>query len=155
VTGCRWADRSPPSPLMAAKKRTNRHPLKKDVPPFRSTERWAHFRFSVIGALLAAPPARGQLQAQLQSLADKTWRHPIGGHGFTLGFSTIERWYQKASAAKAGPVEVLKRKIRSDQGQHPALSVALIPQLASAQVPVSGPSRRQRSSRYSSPRSMI
>ena len=103
--------------------------MKKDQPPFRSTERWAHFRFSVIGALLAAPPARGQLQAQLQALADKKWRHPIGGHGFTLGFSTIERWYQKASAAKAGPVEVLKRKIRSDQGQHPALSAALVTQL--------------------------
>ena len=103
--------------------------MKKDEPPFRSTERWAYFRFSVIGALLAAPPARGQLQAQLQALADKQWRHPIGGHSFTLGFSTLERWYQKASAAKAGPVEVLKRKIRSDQGQHPALSAALATQL--------------------------
>jgi transposase InsO family protein len=103
--------------------------MKKDEPPFRSTERWAHFRFSVIGALLAAPPARGQLQAQLQALADRTWRHPIGGHSFTLGFSTLERWYRKASAAKAGPVDVLKRKIRSDQGQHPALSAALVEQL--------------------------
>jgi len=103
--------------------------MKKDEPPFRSSERWAHFRFSVIGSLLAAPPARGQLQAQLQALADKRWRHPIGGHGFTLGFSTLERWYQKASAAKAGPLEVLKRKIRSDQGQHPALSAALVRQL--------------------------
>ena len=83
----------------------------------------------MIGSLLAAPPARGQLQAQLQALADKKWRHPIGGHGFTLGFSTLERWYHKASAAKAGPVEVLKRKIRSDQGQHPALSAALVRQL--------------------------
>ncbi|MDO8690350.1 MAG: DDE-type integrase/transposase/recombinase [Dehalococcoidia bacterium] len=103
--------------------------MKKDHPPFRSTERWAHFRFSVIGALLAAPPMRGQLQGQLQALADKKWRHPIGAHCFTLGFSTIERWYQKASAAKAGPIEVLKRKIRSDQGQHPALSAALVRQL--------------------------
>ena len=77
--------------------------MNKDQPPFRSTERWAHFRFSVIGSLLAAPPARGQLQAQLQTLADKTWRHPIGGHSFTLGFSTIERWYHKASTAKGGP----------------------------------------------------
>jgi transposase InsO family protein len=62
---------------------------------------------------LAAPPARGQLQAQLQALADKKWRHPIGGHWFTLGLSTIERWYYKASAAKEGPVHVLQRKIRS------------------------------------------
>ena len=104
--------------------------MKKDEPPFRSTERWAHFRFSVIGGLLAAPPARGQLQAQLQTLADKKWRHPIGGHWFSLGLSTLERWYRKASAAKADPVEVLKRKIRSDQGQHPALSAAVAAQLS-------------------------
>ena len=103
--------------------------MKKDEPPFRSSERWAHFRFSVIGALLAAPPARGQLQAQLQALADKKWRPPIGGHSFTLGFSTIERWYHKASTAKGGPVQVLQRKIRSDQGRHPALSAALVRQL--------------------------
>lgn len=103
--------------------------MRKDQPPFRPTERWAHFRFSVIGALLAAPPPRGQLQTQIQTLADKTWRHPIGGHPFTLGFSTIERWYQKASRAKAGPVQALQRKIRSDQGQHPALSSALVESL--------------------------
>ncbi len=103
--------------------------MKKNEPSLRSTERWAHFRFSVIGALLAAPPLRGQLQAQIQALADKPWRHPIGGHHFTVGVSNIERWYQKASAAKAGPVEVLKRKIRSDQGRHRALSATLVTQL--------------------------
>jgi hypothetical protein len=37
-----------------------------------------------------------------------------------------ERWYYKALRSKTGPVEALKRKIRSDQGQHPSLS----PQLA-------------------------
>ena len=35
----------------------------------RSHERWARFRFSVIGPLLAAPPERGELQEQLKSLA--------------------------------------------------------------------------------------
>jgi len=34
-----------------------------------SHEQWARFRFSVIGPLLAAPPARGDLQEQLKSLA--------------------------------------------------------------------------------------
>ena len=53
--------------------------MKKDQPPFRSTERWAQFRFSVIGPLLAAPPARGELQPQLKRLAAKQWRHPISG----------------------------------------------------------------------------
>jgi transposase InsO family protein len=92
----------------------------------RSHERWAHFRFSVIGALLAAPPARGQLQVQLEELAAKKWRHPISGEWIVLGLSTIERWYYKARHARSGPVQALERKIRSDHGQHPSLSPKLI-----------------------------
>lgn len=95
--------------------------MKKEPHPVRSTERWAHFRFSVIGALLAAPPARGQLQEQLKALALQKWRHPINGQWITLGRSTIERWYYKAHRGKDGPVEVLKRKIRSDHGTHPSV----------------------------------
>jgi hypothetical protein len=45
----------------------------------RSHERWARFRFSVIGPLLAAPPERGELQEQLKSLAAQNWQHPITG----------------------------------------------------------------------------
>jgi putative transposase len=89
--------------------------------PLRAPERWAHFRLSVIGPLLAAPPARGQLQAQLQELAAKKWRHPLSGQWAQFGLSTIERWYYQALAAQAGPVEALKRKIRSDHGAHRAL----------------------------------
>ena len=92
----------------------------------RSHERWAHFRFSVIGPLLAAPPSRGQLQAQLQELAAKKWRHPVSGQWVVFGLSTIERWYYKALRAKAGPVDALKRKIRSDHGQHPSVNSRLI-----------------------------
>ena len=99
--------------------------MKKEPPVFRSAERWAHFRFSVIGSLLAAPPARGQLQEQLAQLATRTWRHPIHGQSITLGRSTIERWYYKALHGQDGPVEGLKRKIRSDHGTHPALSPKL------------------------------
>src|SRR6266436_10422096 len=91
----------------------------------RSHERWAHFRFSVIGALLAAPASRGQLQAQLQELAVKKWCHPISGQWVLFGLSTIARWYYKALRSKAGPVEALKRKIRSDHGHHPSLSPRL------------------------------
>jgi transposase InsO family protein len=99
--------------------------VEKESQSSRSHERWAHFRFSVIGALLAAPPTRGQLQPQLQDLAAKKWRHPISAEWTRLGLSTIERWYYKALGAKEGPVDVLKRKIRSDQGKHPALSSGL------------------------------
>ena len=99
--------------------------MEKDDQNLRSTERWAHFRFSVIGLLLAAPPSRGQLQHQLEELALKKWRHPISGQWVLFGLSTIERWYYKALRAKAGPIEVLKRKIRSDHGKHPALGWSL------------------------------
>ena len=89
----------------------------------RPHELWACFRFSVIGPLLAAPPPRGQLQEQLAQLAAKKWRHPVSGESKLFGFSTIERWYYQAlHAAKEGPVEALKRKIRSDQGKHPSIS---------------------------------
>lgn len=37
-------------------------------------DRWARLRFSIIGPLLAAPPAVGELQAALAELASKTWR---------------------------------------------------------------------------------
>ena len=36
--------------------------------------------------------------------------------------SAIERWYYKALHTKAGPVEALQRKIRSDHGQHSSLT---------------------------------
>ena len=92
----------------------------------RPHERWAHFRFSVIGPLLAAPPDRGQLQARLQELAAQKWRHPVSGEWVLLGCSTLERWYYKALRSQAGPVEALKRKIRSDHGQHPSVNPQLI-----------------------------
>ncbi len=99
--------------------------MDKQPSTLRSSERWAHFRFSVIGPLLAAPPARGELQHQLKELAARKWRHPLSGAWIVLGCSTIERWYYKALRATAGPVEVLKRKIRSDHGTHPIWSPAL------------------------------
>jgi putative transposase len=88
----------------------------------RSHERWARFRFSVIGPLLAAPPERGELQEQLKSLASKKWHHPITGQRVQFGLSTIERWFYTARNEKKDPVQALRRKIRSDQGGHPALS---------------------------------
>jgi len=99
----------------------------------RSHQRWAEFRFSVIGPLLASPPARGQLGRELKRLAAKQWRHPITGHHWRrFGVSTIERWYYQAlgGSAKEGPVEVLRRKVRCDHGRHPAIGPALAEALA-------------------------
>ena len=100
--------------------------MKETSSSLRVHERWAHFRFSVIGPLLAAPPARGQLQAQLQELAAQKWRHPVSGQWVVLGLSTIERWYYKALGTQSSPVDALQRKIRSDHGKHPSMGPKLI-----------------------------
>ena len=59
----------------------------------RVHEQWARFRFSVIGQLLAAPPAKGTLHRELDALAARDWRHPISGEPVRFGVSTLERWY--------------------------------------------------------------
>ena len=56
-------------------------------------DRWAQWRFAIIGPLLAAPPPQGQLRAALQALADKTWTHPINGTALRVSFATLERWF--------------------------------------------------------------
>ncbi len=53
---------------------------------------WAHFRFSVVGPLLSAPPEKGQLCRQIERLAKKCYRHPIEDRDLRFGASTIERW---------------------------------------------------------------
>jgi hypothetical protein len=79
---------------------------KDDATPARV--KWAQFRFSVVGALLAAPPKKGDLRAQLAALASKTWRHPITGEPYTPARSTIERWYYEARSNR-DPVTALAR----------------------------------------------
>jgi putative transposase len=88
-------------------------------------ERWAHLRFSIVGPLLASPPAAGELRASIEELAGKKWLHPVTGEPTRFGFSTIERWYHAARAAKVDPVGVLRRKRRSDAGRQPALGEKL------------------------------
>jgi putative transposase len=91
----------------------------------RVHERWAHFRFSVIGQLLAAPPHKGELASAIEALAQRTWRHPTTGEPVRFGFSTIERWYYRAWKQRSDPVRVLQRKRRADAGQQPAMSGAV------------------------------
>jgi hypothetical protein len=75
----------------------------------RVHERWAHLRFSVIGQILAAPPPKGELRAEIEALAERQWRHPITGDPVRFGFSTIERWYYRALKERSDPVGVLRR----------------------------------------------
>ena len=81
-----------------------------------TAERWGEFRFSVIGHLLSAPPCRGELQATLEGLSTKRWRHPITGKWVSFGLSTIERWYYQALRERRSPVQRLARRVRSDRG---------------------------------------
>jgi len=94
-------------------------------PPRSTPTRVAHFRFSVGGSLLSSPPARGELQAALRSLAAKTWTHPVSGRELRFAAVTIERWYHTARRAKDDPVGVLRRAVRKDCGR-----VSLAPALA-------------------------
>jgi transposase InsO family protein len=86
---------------------------------------WARFRFSVVGSLLSAPPARGELKAAIGSLAEKIWTHPVSGRDVRFAAVTIERWYYTARREKDDPVGVLRRAVRKDCGQ-----VSLAPALA-------------------------
>jgi putative transposase len=88
-------------------------------------ERWANLRFSVVGHLLAAPPRRGELQAELERLAAKQWRHPVTNEPTQFGLKTIQHWYYQAKNAPVDPVGQLRRKPRKDQGRQTALSDAL------------------------------
>jgi transposase InsO family protein len=96
---------------------TSSGPLKRD--------RWARLRFSIIGYLLAAPPAPGELHAALALLAAKTWRHPVSGLDVTFGVSTLQRWFYMARRAN-DPVAALKDRLRGDIGRFPSLTPLVI-----------------------------
>jgi putative transposase len=88
-------------------------------------QRWAQLRFSVIGQLLAAPPAKGELRAALEQLAAREWRHPGTGLPIRFSVSTLERWLYRARNENRDPVGVLRRKRRHDAGTQTAMSASL------------------------------
>src|SRR6266567_7161356 len=93
----------------------------------RRHERWANLRHSIIGALLAAPPRRGELRAAIEALAIKTWQHPITGAQVSFAYSTLERWLYLARRAGHGDtVTALRRRVRKDAGTRRAVSEALV-----------------------------
>jgi transposase InsO family protein len=91
----------------------------------RQHDRWAHLRFAVIGALLAAPPKKGELQTAITALAAREWQHPIRGEPVRFAFSTLERWYYHARHATTDPVGRLRRRVRRDAGQQPSIGERL------------------------------
>lgn len=93
-----------------------------DATPMRV--RWARLRFSIIGSLLAAPPASGELAERLRDLAHKSYQHPTTKLRVRFGQSTIERWYYDAKD-EADPVRALERKVPAHAGTHPTIGAAL------------------------------
>jgi transposase InsO family protein len=86
--------------------------------PTQSTSAlWARFRFSVVGTLLSAPAARGELRAAIDTLAAKTWTHPVTGRDVRYAAKTIERWLYRARREQDDPVGVLRRAVRKDCGK--------------------------------------
>jgi putative transposase len=98
--------------------------------PIRSTpDSWARFRFSVVGSLLSSPPARGELKAAIESLAGKTWTHPVSGQEVRFAAKTIEAWFYRARRERDDPVRVLRQAVRKDRGK-----VSLKPDLVESLV---------------------
>jgi transposase InsO family protein len=91
----------------------------------RGHDAWARLRFSIIGSLLASPPAKGELRRTIAGLAAKPWKHPISGEPVCFGCSTIERWYYQARNAGQDPVGELRRRVRKDAGRQAAVSSRL------------------------------
>ena len=81
----------------------------------------ARLRFSIIGALFAAPPVKGDLHGALRALAAKLWRDPATGLDMRFGVSTLERWYYNARRAR-DPVGALTDRLRGHAGCFPSLS---------------------------------
>ena len=92
-------------------------------------ERWARLRFAIVGPLLAAPPEPGQLHAALLELSARHWQHPDTAQSVRFGLSTIRRWYYAARKVD-DPVDVLKRRQRSDRGMRRVLPDSLIAAIA-------------------------
>lgn len=87
--------------------------------------RWARLRFMIIGPLLGDPPGHGELRAQLEALAARSWPHPTTGERVRFGLSTLERWLYQARNAGDDPIGALARKVPKHAGTHPSVSEPL------------------------------
>src|SRR5882672_8778208 len=86
--------------------------------------RWARFRFSIIGPLLAAPPDHGELKQTLTELTKKQWRHPTTNLPIFFSVSTLERWLYRARRSQ-DPILALRVKRRDDAAKSRTLSAEL------------------------------
>jgi putative transposase len=92
--------------------------------------RWARFRFSVVGPLLASPPEHGELAAALAELAQRSWRHPTTGEAVRFAVSTLERWLYLARHDPNDPVGALARKVHARAGLRPSVGPVIADAIA-------------------------
>ncbi len=77
-----------------------------------------------MGGLLANPPEKGELKAELENPAKKRYRHPNKDRWVTFGVSIIERWYYTALGTD-DPIPAPSRKKRADAGVNRAMNSQL------------------------------
>lgn len=86
-------------------------------------DRWARLRFSIVGSLLASPPARGELGPAMETLSRRMWLHPETEEPVSFAVPTIEKWFYEARNAGDDPMKALRKKVRKDAGDHPSLAL--------------------------------
>lgn len=94
-----------------------------------NVDKWARFRFSLIGGLLSSPPEKGELKKALRELSCKLWKHPTNDELIKISFSSLERWYYRA-LNQDDPISCLRRKIREDAGTSRVMNCRLLCKLS-------------------------
>jgi transposase len=80
-----------------------------------ASRRRGEFRLAVVGHLVACDVEKGKLAAELRSLSERKWKHPITGRRVTFSYPTIERWYYIVLNNQKAPLRALS-KGRCDAG---------------------------------------
>lgn len=86
--------------------------------------RWARLRHSIVGQLLASPPAAGELWAKIVEVSEREWKHPTRDEMVRYSPKTIESWYY-AARSEDDPLRALERKVPKHAGTHPSISERL------------------------------
>jgi putative transposase len=81
----------------------------------------ALFRCEIIGALSRRDLSHGELAMELRTLSQRRYRPPGADHTRRYSVPTLERWLYRY---KAGGLEALRPKVRSDKGRAQALTEA-------------------------------
>lgn len=81
-----------------------------EEPGSETVRRWAEFRLAVVGQLIFSNVEYGQLKAELKSLSEKEWQHPISGKSVIFSYPTIERWYYIALSNPDAPLRARAKR---------------------------------------------